>query len=245
MFTVQDPDKMNLLGPDELEHRDPVEVLASVLPLEDSVLLELGCGRAEMTRLLAENFPIQKIVATEVDEVQLAKNRREILHPKIEFLLGGAEKIPLERASVDNVIMLKSLHHVPIEAMDRSFEEIHRVLKPQGYLYIAEPLAKGHINEVFQFFHDEAEVRQEAFAAIKRALKRGLFSLEKEFFFKLKLKYETWPIFESKVIDATYSQHEMDEELRRKIKETFERYLEEDPEFLWQSIRVDLLKRIP
>ena len=51
-------------------------------------------------------------------------------------MLGGAQAIDLPADSIDLVIMLKSLHHVPTELMDRALAEIHRVLKPGGLAYL-------------------------------------------------------------------------------------------------------------
>ncbi len=47
-------------------------------------------------------------------------------------MYGSAADIEQPDASVDIVIMLKSLHHVPISLMDQALTEIARVLKPGG-----------------------------------------------------------------------------------------------------------------
>ena len=154
-----------------------LEVMAEKLPLAGATVLELGCGAAFMTRRLATELGCARIIATEVDRIQHEKNLQIEGLGNVEFVLGGAEAIDLPPASVDLVVMLKSLHHVPTGLMDQALAEIHRVLVPDGFAYLSEPVYRGDFNDIMRLFHDEKQVREAAFAAIRRAVAGGGFTL--------------------------------------------------------------------
>jgi len=60
-------------------------------------VLELGCGRAEKTRVVAKKAA--SVLALDVDEVQLAKNITVTDLPNVRFAHGGAERIPASDAN--------------------------------------------------------------------------------------------------------------------------------------------------
>ena len=111
---------------------DEYEVIAAELRLENARILELGCGKAEKTRSIAQSGKPSAIVALEVDKLQHAKNLQIADLPTVSFRQGAAEAIPEPDASFDIVMMFKSLHHVPTARMDQALSEIRRVLKPGG-----------------------------------------------------------------------------------------------------------------
>lgn len=221
-----------------------LEVMGRVLPLKDAVVLELGCGRAWMTRRLAEDFQVARIVATEVDRIQHEKNLAITDLPQVEFRYGGMEAIDLPDGSVDLVLMLKSLHHVPAVLMDRGFAEIHRVLKHGGLAYISEPVYAGAFNEILRLFNDEERVREAAFAAVSRALAGGGFALESELFFESPGCYESWGEFEDRMLKVTHTRHEIGPELYGRIREAFMAHMTPDGACFKKPSRVDLLRKI-
>ena len=60
---------------DSEAHREATElqIIAETLPLDEARVLELGCGRAWMTRRIAEDFAVARVIATEVDRIQHQK----------------------------------------------------------------------------------------------------------------------------------------------------------------------------
>ena len=64
--------------------------LLETFNLDNKTILELGCGKADMSKKLANTGQNRKIIATEVDEIQHKKNL-ELNIRNIEFLFcGGA-----------------------------------------------------------------------------------------------------------------------------------------------------------
>ena len=217
-----------------------VDILDALLPLSGARILELGCGRAEMTRLVAAQA--ESVLALEVDEVQLAKNLEITDLPNVEFKHGGAERIPAPDAAFDIVLMFKSLHHVPGAMMGRVFPEIHRVLKPGGLAYISEPVYAGDFNEILKLFHDEREVREAAFAAVSQAAQSGQFDLQLQKFFLSSMHFDDFGQFEERILKVSHTDHRLSPELYAEVRSRFEKHMTPAGADFQMPIRVDLLK---
>src|SRR6202790_3981682 len=154
---------------------DELDVLRRLVTLDHARSIELGCGKAEMARRLLESAAVESVTALEVDEVQLQQNIADPRLARIEFVEAGSEAIPRPDRSYDVAMMLKSLHHVPLDRLDDALAEIRRVLRPGGYLYVSEPVYAGDFNDIVRLFHDEKLVREAAYAALVRAVDAGVF----------------------------------------------------------------------
>ncbi len=227
-----------------LSERSDHDLIIEHLPLKQSTLLELGCGNALTTRRLAEAHPDCKIIALEVDRTQHEKNLQAGAPANVRFDLGGAESTGLNDGSIDAVIMLKSLHHVPVESMDRALTEIARVLRPHGLAYISEPVYAGDFNRILRRFHDEKNVREAAFAAIQRAVENGRFTLENEIHFLSESRFVGFEEFEQRIIGATHSEFSIGEQLLEEIRSAFMPFVGPDGTAVFKNpMRVDLLRR--
>ncbi len=215
------------------------EVYNELLELDDKQILELGCGAAELTRVIATEGYGRHVTAMEVDAIQHNNNLLVKDLNNVTFQLAGAEAIPAADNTFDVVFMFKSLHHVPVELMKQALTEIQRVLKPNGVAYISEPIFAGDFNEVLRLFHDEEIVRNEAFLAIKHAVDTGAFSLLKETFFNSPLVFEDFADFENRVIQATHTKHNLADSTYQKVQELFAN--QPNGKFT-VPIRVDLLQ---
>jgi len=219
------------------------EIYNDLLSLDGKHILELGCGSADITRNIATSGANRKITALEVDVCAHEKNLQITDLPNVTFALAGAQAIPLEDESVDVVLMFKSLHHVPIELMEPSMQEIKRVLKTGGLVYISEPIFSGEFNEILRLFHDEQKVRHAAFNTIKKAVDEGLFKLVEETFFYSPMNFENFAEFENNTIKATHSNHSLDEKLYKLVKQRFEQHVGENGAHFLMPMRVDLLQK--
>ncbi|MDD2884059.1 MAG: class I SAM-dependent methyltransferase [Dechloromonas sp.] len=220
-----------------------VQLMLTELPLAGAMVLELGCGKAEKTRLLAERGGVQGIVALEVDQIQHQRNLQISDLPHVSFRQGGAEAIPLADASVDIVLMFKSLHHVPVEVMGQALREIARVLKPGGLAWISEPVFAGELNEVFRLFHDEEQVREAAFAAICQAVDEGYLCSKQQLFFNTRSFFDNFAQFDQRMIQVTHTDHQLAPALYAQVKAKFESYLGPEGVTFFNPQRVDLLQK--
>src|SRR5574343_693058 len=187
---------MKIADPTQTTLVNEVKLMLEQLPFDGAQVLELGCGKAEKTRTLAETGRVAQIIALEVDMIQHARNLAITDLPQVSFRQGGAEAIPAPDGSVDIVLMFKSLHHVPMPLMEQALSEITRVLKPGGLAWISEPVYAGNLNEVFKLFHDEKVVREAAFASICKAVDDGRLLLEQELFFNTRSFFENFAQFD-------------------------------------------------
>jgi ubiquinone/menaquinone biosynthesis C-methylase UbiE len=234
---------MRIEGPAAQPLLNEFEVLRELLPFDGARVLELGCGAAEKTRLIAERTGVAEIVAAEVDSIQHARNLAITDLPKVSFRAFGAEAIDAPDASFDIVLLFKSLHHVPMPLLDQALAEIRRVLKPGGLAYVSEPVFAGEFNEVLRLFHDESVVRRAAFAAVERAVQSGALELVEERFFRNPLKLASFAQFEQGVLNVTHTEHRVTPELLERIRAKFESYRGPEGWRFEVPNRVDLLRR--
>lgn len=234
---------MRIADPAQKTLVNEVNLLLDTLPLSGARIVELGCGKAEKTRSLAATGLPQEIVALEVDARQHAKNLQIADLPGVRFAQGGAEAIPAADASVDIVLMFKSLHHVPLALMDQALAEIARVLRPGGLAWISEPVYDGNLNEVFRLFHDEKLVREAAFAAVCRAVERGPLRLRQQLFFDTRSHFDDFAAFDARMIQVTHSDHCLSPELYAAVREKFDSFMTPAGATFLTPQRVDLLVR--
>jgi len=218
------------------------EIIDELLDLDGRRILELGCGRAEITRRLAGGSG-RHITAMEVDEAQHSQNLLITDLPNVTFLFGGAEAIPADDENYDVVFMFKSLHHVPVEHLDKAMQEINRVLVPGGMAYISEPVYAGPFNDIMRLFHDEERVRTAAFNALRRAVDESLFELIDEVFFNIVNHFDDFEEFEGKVLKVTHTKHELDQATYDKVQSMFNSHMTAQGADFIMPIRVDLLQK--
>ncbi len=139
--------------------------------------------------------------------------------------------------------MFRSLHHVPLPRLDDAVGELLRVLKPGGYAYISEPVFAGEWNELIRIFNDEEFVRKAAFAAVCRAVDKGMFELAHEIFFLVPVKYKDFGEFAGKHFEVTHSERNVSDAQSRAVERLFNTHLGPDGVKLAQQVRIDLLRK--
>ncbi len=233
--------RMHIAAPSAALVANEADIIDQLLSLQGARVLELGCGKADKTRIVARKAAA--VMALEVDETQLAKNLAGNDLDNVIFAHGGAEKIPADAASVDIVLMFKSLHHVPMELMDSACAEIHRVVKPGGVAYISEPVYAGDFNEVLKLFHDEKIVREAAFSAVQRAVSSGLLELVTQTFFLQEMHFSDFTQYQDQVLNVTHTDHNLSAEVLAAVRAKFNQYITDTGATFHMPIRVDLLRK--
>ena len=99
----------------------------------NSSILDVACGNGSLLKLLNSKNPI-KGFGIDISE-QMIKNAATN-NSDMEFYVAGCEAIPFPDNSIDIITVCAAYHHFPdVVAFSK---EAHRVLKPDGRLYIAE-----------------------------------------------------------------------------------------------------------
>jgi ubiquinone/menaquinone biosynthesis C-methylase UbiE len=126
--------------------RDLQKRAVSLLPLKkDQKFLDIGCGTGWAVRYAAgmakdggEFYGID--VSSKMIEKAIENTRG---HNNIFFYRASAEKLPFENDLFDSIICTNSFHHYPHPS--KALDEVCRVLKPGGRIYIVDPTSDGLI----------------------------------------------------------------------------------------------------
>ena len=141
---------------------------AMALPLvKDKIVLDIASGSGYGTHFLAS--AAREAYGVEIDQDAVDYSKAHHPGSNLHFLQGSVENIPLEDHSVDVVVSFETIEHVSAELQIRMMEEIKRVLKDDGILFISSP-DKYHYSEERNYvnpFH----VHELYFAEFKDLLK--------------------------------------------------------------------------
>jgi len=114
---------------------------------EDDVVLDYGAGRGAWTELDDSPFrrslrgfqgKVAKVIACDVDEAVLQNQASDE-----QFVITPGEALPLADQSVDVIVTDWVLEHLeePVDV----FKELHRILKPGGWICARTPNKYGYI----------------------------------------------------------------------------------------------------
>lgn len=237
---------MNTLtfDPDQLAIRDDeLDVLGDLVPLQAQSIIELGCGNARLARSLLQRWPLCRVTGLEVDAAQHAKNLASP-QPGLSFMAAGAEAVPFPDASFDGAMMLKSLHHVPLPAMDRALVEVARVLRPGAFFYVSEPIYGGALNELVRIYNDEGVVRPAAQAALDHALAQGRhWETVAERRFAQSVHFASFEDFAQRMLYPSFADHGITDQLLARVRIAFQLHCKPDGAGFVRPMHVRLLRR--
>lgn len=125
--------------------RDDTELMAATLwpagiPVEGGSLLDLGCGPGFYARRLAGRFERLRVTGIDRSERQLRRARSFVsTHRLANCTFEEGDVLALDRpaGSIDAVVASRLLMILP--EPERALAEMHRVLRPGGRCFIAEP----------------------------------------------------------------------------------------------------------
>lgn len=141
--------------------------ICEVIQSGDTVI-DLGCGPATQLAMVARLNPDTHFIGIDLSPDMLDRARShvtELALENVEFRTGDITRlVTLEDQTVDAVISTVALHHLPdVDALEQTFAEIHRVLKPGGGLYLVD---FGHLKSeksIHSFAYQYADRQPELF----------------------------------------------------------------------------------
>lgn len=222
---------------------DEVDFFAQALAPQGARVVELGCGKAAFARALLQRGLARTVTAFEVDRQQHEANLAAPPAAGLTFAEGGAQDIAMPDASADIVVMLKSLHHVPLDLLDAAMAEIRRVLVPGGVLYVSEPVYAGDFNRIVKLFHDEGVVRAAAYAALQRAAAAGVLVWDREVVFDTPLHFRDYGDFVERIVRVTHSDVVLAAEVDAEVRRQFALFQGPDGARFVRQMRVNFLRR--
>ena len=104
--------------------------------LQPAVVVEIGAGEGRITERLVERFPQATVVGLDMPDTNLAEEWDEI---EVPMFFGDATRMPFVDDSIDLVVGLEVLEHVP--RPERALAEIARVCRGTAILSVPrEPI---------------------------------------------------------------------------------------------------------
>lgn len=171
---------------------DNATIAGELVPTVDRRLLDIGCGAGKFTRLMAQRGAEVSGIDANPEVIAEAQRAAAEAGLAIAFYHGRGEALPFADRSFDIVVFSNSLHHMG--DMDGALQDAARVLAPDGFLYVMEPVAWGDYHEATKLVNDETAVRASAYAAVQRLPARG-FTPQTELLYRVRrrfARYEDW-----------------------------------------------------
>ena len=101
-------------------------------------VLDIGCGTGYFSRrVVVAVGPDGTVVGIDPSEQMLDYARRHA-PAGCSFRAAGAEDLPFDEASFDLIVSSLAFHHIPTEHRGAAVQEMFRVLRPGGRLFIAD-----------------------------------------------------------------------------------------------------------
>lgn len=101
-------------------------------------VLDLGCGTGTLTLMLKRTHPEAQITGLDGDADVLEIARAKSHGMKIQWDEGLASCLPYPNSTFDRVVTSLVIHHLVTADKRRAFQEVYRVLKPHGELYVLD-----------------------------------------------------------------------------------------------------------
>jgi len=232
------PDAAAIKTAPEMSNR---QIVARLLEGAGRRVLDVGCGRGQFTRVLAEFFSDVSGVDPRPDLIAKAQDDAREAGTTVNFREGVAEDLPFDAAAFDVVTFSNSLHHFADFAA--AFGEARRVLVAGGLLHVMEPVAAGNYFEVTRLVHEEVEVRRAAYEAM--ACADGWMLLD-ELTYRRRVSFASFEEWKMHTIETDAKRRNAFDRAEARIRDRFESQAERQDGrfFLDHLLRVDLLRRL-
>ncbi|OFY99445.1 MAG: hypothetical protein A2491_15150 [Bacteroidetes bacterium RIFOXYC12_FULL_35_7] len=111
-------------------------------------MLEVGSGRGGGAHYIARYYKPLKYTGLDISTSVIKFCNQFYSVPGLSFVEGRAEKLPFEKGSYDAIVNVESARcYSDIKVF---FNEVHRVLSPNGHFLFADMMEHGRVKEIKQ-----------------------------------------------------------------------------------------------
>ncbi|MFM0029584.1 glycosyltransferase [Paraburkholderia madseniana] len=167
-------------------------------------VLDVACGEGYGSAILARMG--KSVTGVDISSDAVAHASGQYAHVQnLSFLHGSASELPLPDASFDAVVSFETIEH--LFEQEEMLSEIHRVLKPGGFLILSSPNKKVYSDD--RNYRNEFHVKELYFDELDRLVKRHF----------AKVRYYGQRLATSSIIlpeggsDASYSAHTLSDDV--------------------------------
>lgn len=137
-------------------------------------ILNIGTGAGVLERVFSEEFPYSEVYGVDVADERIEKKG-------YKFIKIKDERLPFQSNSFDIIISNSVMEHVSFP--NRHIEEIYRVLKKKGLVYLAVPnkfwIVEHHFGVPFLSFFPRRVSNAFCRAVFKRNFNLNLYSYDR------------------------------------------------------------------
>jgi SAM-dependent methyltransferase len=101
-------------------------------------IVDVGAGTGTLAIAIASARPDAEVIGIDGDATVLDRARRKPGAERVSWRRGLAGELDLDDQSVDAALMSLVLHHVAPDTKRTALADVHRVLRPDGRLHIAD-----------------------------------------------------------------------------------------------------------
>lgn len=100
-------------------------------------VLEIGCGEGQGAKNILKYWNPKSLISIDLDPKMIARAKRRVSDSRVDFAIGDASDLSFAQNNMyDAIFDFGIIHHIP--DWKNCLKELHRVLKPGGYLHIED-----------------------------------------------------------------------------------------------------------
>lgn len=128
-------------------------IIKSNFDFYNKTVLDFGCGIGSSSSM----FTPTNYLGIDPDPKRVDYARH--LYPEHRFDVLQEKRLPVVNKSVDYILIIAVLHHIPSEELSDYLQKFHRVLKSYGKILVIEPcfFKNSHFNNHFMAFFDNGK----------------------------------------------------------------------------------------
>jgi ubiquinone/menaquinone biosynthesis C-methylase UbiE len=120
--------------------------VANQINLANLEVIEVGCGRGGGASYITRYLKPKSYTGIDISKKVIDFCNRFHRIRGLQFITGDAENIPLENNSADAVVNIESARCYG--NISKFFEEVHRILRPDGHFLFADVVRKHEMNKL-------------------------------------------------------------------------------------------------